>query len=140
MNEDDHLNIRISAKLKQDLKRVLPLYGFNDYSAWVRSCAMKIIENDNSESDMDRGFDLDPDIRSKFFEMMNRRFGIIIARYPKKKVMGMYIDFTRAFYEETSIVLLPLESRLLINQYYSGNYITSDIRKAYEEYIIEMDS
>lgn len=141
--EDDHLNIRISAKLKQDLKRVLPLYGFNDYSAWVRACAVKIIENNSSDFcetgtecvPKENSLDLDPEIRRKFFAMLNNRFGVIIARYPKKKVMGMYMDFTRAFYEETHIVLLPIEAQMLLRQYYSGSYFTPKVRQAYEDFL-----
>lgn len=139
--EDDHLNIRISAKLKQDLKRVLPLYGFNDYSAWVRACAVKIIENNSSDFcetgtesvPKTNSLDLDPEVRRKFFAMLNNRFGAIMARQSKTKVMKRYMDFTAAFYEETHIVLLPIEAQMLLQQYYSGSYFTPEVRQAYEE-------
>lgn len=136
VNEDDHINIRISTKLKQDLKMVLPMCGYSDFSAWVRACAIKTIEKYNSNENISStSFDLDPEIRRKFFEMLNSQYGIILARHSKKKIMGLSLDFTADFYREYNIILLPIEVKMLIDQYYSGGYFSSEIRQAHEMYI-----
>ena len=140
--EDEHLNIRINSTLKKDLKAVLPKYGFKDYSDFVRACAEQITYGNRSEtlSEMIGGtlndakpLSIDPEIQQKFFTMLNCRFGAAVSRLTEKRARALSHDFAVAFFDESGVVLLPLEVQSLIKLYFSSKYFTPEVRQAYEQ-------
>ena len=138
--EDERLNIRLSSQIKMELKRILPKYGYRDYSEFVRTCAVRLINADKSGSYTEEKYKdvigLDPEIRKQFFMMLSTEFREVVARHSEKKILPLYKEFTIRFYDLSGIMLLPSEAQMLIKQYYSGNFFTQDIRQAYEQVLL----
>lgn len=136
---DGWLTIRISDNLKHRLKEILPKFGFNSYSDFVRSCAEEYILRNSLESEgiyqNCKPLYLDPDIQNRFFFMLNTRFVYVVAARSHKQMLFLTEDLISVFHAETGITLLPVEVQMLLRKYYSCNY-SPDLRKAYEQEIL----
>lgn len=136
---DGWLTIRISDNLKHRLKEILPKFGFNSYSDFVRSCAEEYILRNSLESEgiyqNCKPPYLDPDIQNRFFFMLNTQFAYVVAARSDKQMLFLTEDLIASFHAETGITLLPVEVQMLLRKYYSCNY-SPDLRKAYEQEIL----